>query len=325
MMRRPYPIIAAALLLLAWVPSPAQTVRMSEDFLPLEVGNLWRYDVTDAEGHSAGIFEMEILEHAILDAKSLYVFSRFPFGGEGGSEGPIGIRYDPEGRGYLYSDGQQEGDLFPAAGVTAEIMETDDEGGPLVVRLRYPNRTLAIERGVGVIAASETTPEGKTIVGLVGARIGREVIGEMDAPPAVSGGRFRVEDPTDNVVLPADTAPVLEVEADPIPGTGSHRFVLRVHNPTGKLMPFDFTTSQSFDFVVADAAGEVVWRWAERRFFSEVTRSEAIRVEGTWEFEGEWNHRDSELDPVAAGTYSVRGVLTATEPFESGPLEFEVE
>jgi Intracellular proteinase inhibitor len=301
----------------------AQTVRMSEDFLPLEVGNLWRYEITDRDGRSAGIFEMEILQHVILDAKSFYVFSRFPFGGEGGFADPIGIRYDPDRRQYLFTDGQQEGDLFPAAGVTAEIMETDDAGGPRVVRLTYPTRTLALERGVGVIAASDTTTEGRTIVSLVGARIGREVIGEMDAPPAASDSRFRIEAPTDNVVLPADTAPVLEVEA--IASPDSHRFVLRVHNPTGKLMPFDFTTSQSFDFVVADAGGQVVWRWAERRFFSQVTRSEAIRVDGTWEFEGEWNHRDSELDPVPAGTYSVRGVLTATEPFQSDPVEFEVE
>jgi hypothetical protein len=106
----------------------------------------------------------------------------------------------------------------------------------------------------------------------------------------------------------------------------AHRFVLTVRNTSEQLLPFDFTTSQSFDFVVVDPLhGQEVWRWSRRRFFSEVIRSEAIRPGGEWTFDGEWNHRDSALNEVEAGDYEVFGVLTAEDPIESEPIEFHVD
>jgi hypothetical protein len=77
------PIIAAILALASLAPPlSAQGVPMSPDFLPLEVGNLWRFDIRDAAGRLTGRFEIEILEHQIVGGFSLYVLSRFPLRGQ---------------------------------------------------------------------------------------------------------------------------------------------------------------------------------------------------------------------------------------------------
>lgn len=320
-MRLRFRIIAA--ILLAAPAGLAQSVRMSPDFLPLEVGNLWRYEVTDPSGAPLGSFEMEVLQHAIVDGVSLYVFSRFPLAGEGGTQDPIAIRFDEEARSYVYTDGSTQGDLFPAAGVEAEVMERDETGLPRIVRLRYENRTLALERGVGIIAASDMTPEGRRIASLAAARVGSDLIGDVNPLPVQP--LYPIEEAVDsNVVSSADTAPILEIEAGAI--EGGHRFILRIRNPADRLMAFDFTTSQNFDFIVTEAAsGREVWQWARRRFFSEVMRAEAIRGSGQWEFEAEWNGRDNDLEEVPAGSYEVRGILTSTNRFESEPIAFEIE
>jgi len=298
-----------------------QGIRMSPDFLPLEAGNLWRYEVADAGGQITGRFEMEILEHRIVEGASLYVFSRFPLAPDGAFDEPVGVRFDGRQRQYVYTDGQQEGDLFPSGGAAAEVLETDDAGVARTVRIRYPERSLTLERGLGIRSATQATPAGPQTVTLVGARVGNEVFGEAErltAPPVLAA-----EPPVDNVVLPSDTEPVLEVEAAGL--GGGHRFTLRVRNPTDRLMAFDFTTSQSFDFVVSDPeTGQEIWRWSRRMFFSQVKRSEAIRAGGQWEYEAEWNHRDNDLEPVPPGTYRVSGILSSETSFESEPIEFEV-
>ena len=316
------PIIAAFGL---WVPVAgyAQGIPMSPDFLPLDAGNLWRYEIADDAGRVLGRFEVEILEHRIVEGVSYYVFSRFPLLPGGGSDDPIAVRFDREQRRYVYTkDGEQEEDLFPARGVEGEILETDDTGLPRRVRLGYADRALTLERGRGITGGRVEAPGGIQIVTLYGARVGNDVFGE--ASPLAPDPFFRVEEARDNVVLAADARPLLEVQADR--DARGHRFVLRVRNPTDKLMAFDFTTSQSFDFVVTDnATGREVWQWARRMFFSQVRRSEAIRAEGQWEFGAEWNHRDNDLEDVPPGVYLVKGVLTSTTPFESEPVEIEVE
>ena len=146
----------------------------------------------------------------------------------------------------------------------------------------------------------------------------------MDAPPRPGLPILDVEAPVDNVVLPSDTAPVIELDA--ASQDSGHQFTLRIRNPTEKLMPFDFTTSQSFDFVVTDpATGLEVWRWANRMFFSQVLRSEAIRGDGEWVFEADWNHTNTELNPVPSGTYQVRGILASEPRYESEVVEIQVD
>ena len=305
-------------LLVFAAPLSAQGIRMTPDFLPLEVGNVWRYAVTGPDGATLDEFTMEIRQHTIVEGKSLYVFTQFPLapGIEGGV--PVGVRYDRNLRQYKRFDGQLEEDLFPSAGASTEVLERDANGLPLRVVFDFSPGRLTLERGVGIVGAES----GPQVIKLVGARVGSVAIGEV-VPESAGPQETARPDYRDNVVGITEANPMVEVEA--VADEAGHRFLLRVRNTSDKLLPFDFSSSQSFDFVVVDPQnGQEIWRWSRRMFFSRVIRSEAIRARGEWVFEAVWNHRDDNLDVVKQGTYEVFAILTAESPIESEAFEIEV-
>ena len=97
---------------------------MSPDFLPLEVGNLWTYEISDESGRVIDRMQIEILDHRIVEGLSLYVFTRLPFVPGGNFDDPVGVHFDRQDRQYLYTDGEMQGALFPARGERAEVVET---------------------------------------------------------------------------------------------------------------------------------------------------------------------------------------------------------
>ncbi len=306
----------------------AQGIRMPPDFLPLDVGNLWRYEITHPD-QSIESMEIQILDFIIVDATSMYVFSRFPLAPETPTQDALGIRYEQGERQFVWYDGARFVDLFPAVGATAEILESDDQGVPFKARFGFEGLEIDLERGVGIVEARMGNPGAVQVARLTGARIGGSVIGRGPAPaPESTSGPVRAG--PDLVVAPSTEVPATPGEAEPVLSlevrevADGLRFVLVVENPSDRLMPFHFTSSQSFDFVVSDRPGNEVWRWSSRKFFSEVIRSEAIRPRSNWTFEGEWNHRDNALEPVPPGTYTVVGILAGNDPVESMPVEFTV-
>jgi hypothetical protein len=298
---------------------------MTPDFLPLDVGNLWRYEVINPGG-STETMEVEILDHIIVDATSMYVFSRFPLAPETPVGENLGIRYEGRERQFVWYDGTRFVDLFPAIGATAEVLETDDQGIPSRAKFGFDALEITLERGVGIVEARMGSGDDVPVARLIGARVGGEVIGGVETTrgPVRAGGDLVVAESTAPPATPDEVDPVLSLEA--MESGEVHRFVLEVRNPSDRLLPFDFTTSQSFDFVVVEPErGEEIWRWSTRRYFSEVVRSEAIRPRSSWTFEGEWNHRDGALEPVDAGVYEVYAILAANEPMETGRIEFTVD
>jgi hypothetical protein len=243
----------------------------------------------------------------------------------------LGIRYEQGERQFVWFDGARFVDLFPAAGATAEILESDDQGVPFKARFGFDGLEIDLERGVGIVEARMGNPGAVRVARLTGARIGGSVIGrgpdpapESTSGPVRAGPDLVVAPSTEVPASPDEVEPVLSLEVEEL--ADGHRFVLVVGNPSDRLMPFHFTSSQSFDFVVSDpGSGEEVWRWSSRKFFSEVIRSEAIRPRSMWTFQGEWNDRDAALDPVPPGTYTVVGILVGNDPLESMPVEFTVD
>src|SRR3954467_7437481 len=88
--------------LLCFMPATllAQGVRMSGDFLPLEVGNRWVYDIVNEGGQKTGSVDFSIKEHRIIEGRSYYALSGFPFAPADGSLDRL-IRYDRQERQYL--------------------------------------------------------------------------------------------------------------------------------------------------------------------------------------------------------------------------------
>ena len=304
---------------------------MAPDFLPLDVGNLWRYEVTDDQGKAIGSIEYEVSEYTIVDGVSFYVFTHFPLAPDLAPNRPVGIRYDRELRQFIWFDGENRAALFPSLGASAEVLETDENGLPFRALFNFGAMVLTLERGVGIIQAGFQTPDGPRIANLVGARVGGSVVGATQpesglrpSQPTPIREPVPVADPIDIVANLDEVQPQLIVEA--VAQRDGHRFILTVRNPSEQLLPFDFTSSQSVDFVVVDPLrGQEIWRWSQRRFFSEVLRSQAIRAGGEWVFEGEWNHYDSNLNEVEPGPYEVFGILASENPIESESVRFEVD
>src|SRR5947207_8096642 len=74
-------------------------VKMSADFLPLEVGNRWVYDVFNESGQKTGSMEFGVQEYRIISGRSFYLLTQFPFVQDGGLIKLV--RYDRQERQYM--------------------------------------------------------------------------------------------------------------------------------------------------------------------------------------------------------------------------------
>src|SRR5262252_10243455 len=114
----------AFVLLLAPLSSFAQPgVRMSADFLPLEVGNRWVYDVFNEGGQKIGNLEFGVQDYRIMGGRSLYFLTHFPFAANG-DEIKL-VRYDRQERTYVRMIDNEEGPLFLADGTRVEVQQAD--------------------------------------------------------------------------------------------------------------------------------------------------------------------------------------------------------
>lgn len=325
-------VIPGLVIVFLAVPALGQGLRMSADFLPLEVGNRWVYAVTNEAGQKIAEVDVYIQDRTIIEGRSFYVFSRFPFATGFDPNRTAMIRHDRASSQYVRIDDDAEGALFLAESSAVQVVESSEAGLPLKFKLTLGITELVFERGVGIISATTLSDAGPQIALLTGARVGARKIGAGVPDRAASGaapsGRSAAEQKVEALAKAVENAseknPALLLDASP--ATAGFRFVLIARNTSDKLLAFNFTTSQNYDFVVSDPlTGREIWRWSRRMMFSPVIRAEALRPRAQWRWEIEWNLLDSEYNPVPAGQYRLVGVLKAREPFESEPLLFEIK
>ena len=309
-----------------------QGVRMSADFLPLEVGNRWVYEIQNESGQKIGDLDFLVQEHTIIDGRSFYVLSRFPFASD--FEGLIRlIRYDRQERQYLRMVEEEEGPLFLADGTTTEVLKTDSAGLPTTFTLHMGTIVLTFERGVGITEARMPGPNGVQIAKIAAARIGELPVAAPSAPrdssavpalPEPKAPDARARELIENVTAITDENPRIEIQT--ASASGGQKLTLSVTNTSDKLLPFHFNTGQNYDFVVIDPqTGQEIWRWSRRMFYTAVIRSEAIGANKSWKFEVVWNHRDNDLNVVPPGAYELIGIVSAEPPIESEPIPIEVK
>jgi hypothetical protein len=142
------------------------------------------------------------------------------------------------------------------------------------------------------------------------------------APPGPAGPRPKPRTEVENVARATEENVAVNVQA--IDVAGGTKFLLTVINTTDKLIPFSFTTGQTYDFTVMDANGQEIWRWSRRMYFAQVVRQEAIRPNKNWTFEVIWNRRDNDLNVVGPGKYTVIGSISSRPSMESPPAAFEI-
>ena len=300
---------------------------MSSDFLPLEVGNRWVYDVFNEGGQKIGSLEFAVQDYRIVGGRSFYMLTQFPFAQEGSSIKLV--RYDRQERQYTRMMDNEEGPLFLADGTRVEVLQADDSGLPVKFILHGDLTDLTFQRGMGIVEAQMHFGKDVQIAKLTAVHTS-----ERKAVEATSKGAPALPQPktadqktkglAENVAKPSDETVALDVQvADVTDGT---KFVFTVINSTDKLVPFSFRTGQTYDFAVVDAStGQEVWRWSRRMFFSQVVRQEALRPSRNWTFEVTWNHRDNDLNMVTPGKYKVTGSLAVQPLMESEPVTFEIK
>jgi len=301
-----------------------QGVRMTEDFLPLEAGNQWIYDITSESGQKIGQTEFSVGERTIVSGRSLYTVTGYPFSGESTGTGLIG--YDRETRQFVRVSGGQEAPLFSGDSQSTEVLQSDSAGIPQKFVLRTGSTTLVFQRGIGIIEAQLQTADGLHIAKIRSSRVGRG----NAAPPAAAARAG-----TPGAPIPAATAiptvapvtaenPVLVLSSEPAPG--GLKLELLVVNRSDKLLPFKFNSSKTYDFVITDiATGQEVWRWSRGTVFSQMVRSDSIRGNAKWTYSEVWNRRDNDRNPVPAGRYSLVGILASQPPIQSEPVMIDVQ
>jgi hypothetical protein len=300
---------------------------MSADFLPLEVGNRWVYDVFNEGGQKTGTLEFAILEYRIVSGRSFYLFTQFPFAQDG--EMIKLVRYDRQERQYMRIADNEEGPLFLADGTRVEVQQADESGLPVKFILHGDLVDLTFQRGTGIVEARMHGGKDVQIAKLSAVHTGdRKPVEAVvkGAPPTLPQPKTadeKTKSLPDKVVKPSDETVALDVQVSEVPG--GTRFILTVINSTDKLVPFSFKSGQTYDFEVVDAStGQEIWRWSRRMFFSPVTRQEALRPNRNWTFEVTWNHRDNDVNVAAPGKYKVIGSLAVQPPMESEPVSFDI-
>jgi hypothetical protein len=299
---------------------------MSADFLPLEVGNRWVYDVLNEDGVKIGQTDFSVQERTIISGRSFYIITRFPFVSDGGDMIKM-IRYDRQERQFTGMINDEESPLF-FDGVVSQILQTDDSGLPLKFVLNTDTASVTFQRGVGIVEARVFGADGTRIAKIASVRLGERRAPEVAAagvpvapPPKPPGEKIR--ESAENVTTITEENPLLDVQVVAAPE--GHKFILTVTNTSDKLLPFHFNSGQSYDFAIVDTqTGQEIWRWSRRMFFTQVIRSEALRPNREWKFEAVWNRRDSDLNPVPAGQYQLVGIVATRPPLESDPVTFEV-
>jgi hypothetical protein len=303
-------------------------VRMSADFLPLEVGNRWVYDVFNEGGQKIGNLEFGVQDYQIMGGRSFYLLTHFPFAANG-DEIKL-VRYDRQERTYVRMIDSEEGPLFLADDTRVEVQQADASGLPVKFVLYGDLVDLTFQRGMGIIEARMHSGKDVEIAKLTtvhtserkaveAANEGAPSLPQPKPPqPANAGGRKEVE----NVAKASEETVALDVQATEV--SGGTKFLLTVINTTDKLVPFNFTSGQTYDFAVTDANGQEIWRWSRRMYFSQVVRQEAMRPNKNWTFEVTWNHRDNDLNVVGPGKYTIVGSIVTRPPMSSPPVMFEI-
>ncbi len=323
--------IAAFLVLLPTALFGQPGVRMSADFLPLEVGNRWVYDVFNEGGQKLGALDFTIQDYRIVGGRSFYLVTSFPFSAEDAKAVKL-IRYNRAERQYMKIIDNEESPLFLADGAKTEVLQADESGLPQKFVLKMDLMDLTFQRGRGIIEARLHSGNEVQIVKLANVQVGERQAAQATAqgapnlpkPAAPPTPQQKAKSLEDNVAKISDQNPVLDVLATDVPG--GTKFVFSVVNTSDKLLPFTFRSSQTYDFQVLDAStGQEVWRWSRRMFFSQVIRQEAIRGSRNWVFEVTWNHRDNDVNVVDPGQYKVIASLATQPPIESDPVSFEVK
>ena len=313
-------------------PAGATTRTISflpPDYFPLNLGNRWIYTRTDSRFKKAEQISVEIISTPIIKWRTYYVFSRLPFVPGLEDANNVLVRYDPETKCLLRLIEDREVSLFPVGqSIDAKFDASVDENGvPVANRLSYitcadcedKGMEMVFDRGIGVTAILFTRVWGTEDYELKSANVNQQHFGEVIREEKSKSSReAKVGGP---VVSRADPIIKLEVEKS----KPNAHLLMRVKNPTESFLSLNFTSSQTYDFIIRNKeTGTEVWRWSKGNFFSRVVRNLALLPQEEWRFEVVWDFKDNNREDLAHGVYELSAILTTREPRESEPMTITI-
>jgi hypothetical protein len=300
------------------------SLALGPDYFPLTIGNRWIYTRSESRLNKKDTVRIEIISTPIIKWKTYYVFNQLPFVPGLESANNILVRYDTPMQCFVKLTPEGDKPLFPAGAEADALFEpsVDSENRPVANRLSYlgclhcenAGMEMVFDRGVGIVAIESTFPWGTENYELRSAEVNQRRFGELMVDPKAKSKKA----PRGPIISRADPNFNLEVEK----GLAGARLIMRVKNPTESFLSFNFSTSQTYDFVAREKeSGFEVWRWSKGNFFSPVLRNLALLPEEEWKFEEVWDYRDNEHNNIRHATYEIVAILTTREPRESAPVE----
>jgi hypothetical protein len=315
-------------------PTLAAGLQFPEQFLPLGIGMRWTYELELNGKKQPRHVIIEIMKMVIHNFRSYYLLNRFPFAAVEISETPT-LRYDRRMQTFYQLAKDQDIPLFPVEGDQAVDYSfgktADGKEDQKILKLSFSpilqipipgapeEDEVVLELGVGVISARLATDVGVYHYTLVKSE-------KIDAAAAATKPQELVthELPPPVIKPPepyAATGPELTMTVEAAPAKVT--FTLRVQNKQDKMIPLNFDTDQSFDFLVAsESSTEPIWQWSKTHSFAKVKRSVGLLPGESKEFTAEWDAQDSERRFLPAGKYQVVGILTSKPEVRTPPATF---
>jgi len=94
--------------------------------------------------------------------------------------------------------------------------------------------------------------------------------------------------------------------------------ILKVTNRSKEPKALEFSSSQRYDFEIADSRGAKVWQWSADRMFAQMLGTERLAPGESREY------RERFSGSLAPGTYRVTGRITATNSTAEGTVKLTV-
>jgi hypothetical protein len=131
---------------------------------------------------------------------------------------------------------------------------------------------------------------------------------------------FRIDlPPPDAVAFELRTPQATFARGEPI------EFQMVARNQSNQAQTLQFPSGQDFDIIVRNETGQVVWRFATGRAFTQVFRTVTLQPGQELRFSHTWDQRSDAGRLVSPETYRATATLTTTNPLASNTVTFRID
>jgi hypothetical protein len=303
-------------------------------WLPLDVGNQWVYR---SSGPGApGSFLVVVDQTGQFGGKTYSLVKGFP------SQPQVWLRNGDDGRIYMYDTAQNADrlwlDTMGAAGETSPtgvypcnststvVSRNATYSGPLgewpgMLEIRYDAGSCA-DAGltsdiwmawVGILQRSWQTIAGPRSFNLVYAKLG--------AATVISAGEVSFSVAVDRPAYVADLMPPVD-PARAIPYMTAR---LTLRNTQTMPITLEYASSQTYEIMIWNDQGKVIWRWSDGKVFLPAMRTETL-AQGEKNWVETFALATSATQPLPVGRYVLEATLmTATGRNYTATVPFRVE